>query len=131
MNFLAQADASSAMRKLLVEKWEEKLGEILDTVPFINAFITPDKLHGIRDRIADAFARESDSFLRTLVQSLESKIDLKETIRRNILSFKVEQLNDIIEEIGKKEFGEIAWIGAVLGLFIGAIQAAVNVWYLH
>ena len=119
------------MRKLLVEKWEEKLGGILDSMPFIKAFISPDKLHGIRDRIAESFAEESDTFILNLVQTLEDKIDLRETIRRNILAFKVEQLNEIIEEIGKREFGEIALIGGVLGLIIGIIQAVVNVLVLH
>ena len=40
-------------------------------------------------------------------------------------------MNGIIEEIGHREFGEIALIGGVLGLFIGVIQAVVNVLYLH
>ncbi len=131
LNFLSQIDPKEAMRKLLVEKWEEKLGGILDSMPFIKAFVSPEKLHGIRDKIAEAFAEESDTFIYNLVQTLEDKIDLQETIRRNILSFKVEQLNGIIEEIGKREFGEIAIIGGVLGLIIGAIQALVNVLYLH
>ena len=131
LNFLAKVDPKEAMRKLLVEKWEEKLGEILDTVPLIKAFVSSDKLHGIRDRIAEAFARESDAFLLNLVKTLEDKIDLRETIRRNILAFKVEQLNGIIEEIGHREFGEIAVIGGVLGLIIGAIQAVVNVLVLR
>ena len=131
LNFLSQVDPKEAMKKLLVEKWEEKLGGILESMPLIKAFVSPEKLHGIRDRIADAFSQESDEFLKNLVQTLEHKIDLRETIRRNILSFKVEQLNDIIEEIGKREFGEIALIGGVLGLIIGGVQAAVNVLYLH
>ncbi len=131
LNFLAKVDPKEAMRRLLMEKWEEKLGEILDSMPFIKMFVSADKLHGIRDRIADAFASESDAFLENLVKSLENKIDLRETIHRNILAFKVEQLNGIIEEIGHREFGEIALIGGALGLFIGVIQAVVNVLYLR
>ncbi len=131
MNFLAQADPKEALRLLLMEKWEEKLGEVLDSMPFIKAFVSPEKLHGIRDKIAEALAGESDAFLRQLVLSLENKIDLRDTIRRNILAFDVTQLNDIIEEIGRREFGEIAWIGAALGIAIGVIQACVNVWYLR
>ena len=131
LNFISQVDPKEAMKKLLIEKWEEKVGAILDSMPFIKAFISPDKLHGIRDKIAEAFAEESDTFLANLVQTLENKIDLRDTIRRNILAFKVEQLNDIIEEIGKREFGEIALIGGVLGLFIGVIQAVVNLLVLN
>jgi len=43
----------------------------------------------------------------------------------------VEQLNSIIEEIGRREFGEIALLGLALGLVIGVIQAVVNVLYLR
>jgi uncharacterized membrane protein YheB (UPF0754 family) len=131
LNFLSKVDPQEAMRRLLVDKWEEKLGAILDGMPFIKAFVSADKLHGIRDTIAEAFAEESETFVQHLVKTLEDKIDLRETIRRNILDFKVEKLNDIIEDIGKREFGEIAWIGGILGLFIGAIQALVNVIYLR
>src|SRR6266849_4806708 len=35
MNFLARVDPKEAMRHLLQEKWDEKLGEVLDSVPFI------------------------------------------------------------------------------------------------
>jgi uncharacterized membrane protein YheB (UPF0754 family) len=61
------------------------------------------------------------------VDSLEGKIDLKETLRRNILAFDVSALNNIIERIGYREFREIAWVGAAIGLAIGSIHAVINV----
>lgn len=124
--FIRQVDPVSAMRHLLISKWEEKIGEILDSMPFLKMFVSPEKLEGIRDRIADAFASEADTFTEHLVASLDGKIDLKATLRRNILAFDVSQLNEIIEQIGYREFKEIAWIGGGLGVVIGLIQALVN-----
>jgi uncharacterized membrane protein YheB (UPF0754 family) len=51
---------------------------------------------------------------------------LRDTIRRNILAFDVQRLNKIIEEIGYKEFNEIALVGLALGVLIGIVQAGVN-----
>jgi uncharacterized membrane protein YheB (UPF0754 family) len=126
MDFLKKVDAAQAMRQLVLDKWEEKVGEILGGMPFLSMFVSQDKLTRIRDKVAEIFSTEAEKYTELLVKSLESKIDLRDTIRRNILAFDVQRLNDIIEEIGYKELNEIAIIGLVLGVFIGVIQAAVN-----
>jgi uncharacterized membrane protein YheB (UPF0754 family) len=89
-------------------------------------FVSADKLEKIRDKVADVFSTEADKYTELLVQSLETKIDLRDTIKRNILAFDVQRLNKIIEEIGYKEFNEIALVGLVLGILIGLVQAGVN-----
>lgn len=124
--FLKRVDPAAAMRQLVLDKWEEKVGEILGSMPLIGMFVTPDKLTRVRDKVADVFSTEAEKYTELLVKSLESKIDLRDTIRRNILAFDVQRLNDIIEEIGYKELNEIAIIGLVLGVAIGVVQAAVN-----
>lgn len=126
LNFLRQVDPVSAMRALLVEKWEEKLGGILDSIPMARLFVNPERLQGIRDTLAEALAEEAGTFTERLVDSLEGKIDLKETLRRNILAFDVTELNGIIEQIGYREFREIAWVGAGIGFLIGSVHAAIN-----
>ena len=70
--FIRQVDPVAAMRQLLVSKWEEKIGEVLDGMPFLKMFVSADKLEGIRDRIADAFSSEAGAFTEHLVSSLES-----------------------------------------------------------
>jgi uncharacterized membrane protein YheB (UPF0754 family) len=126
LEFLKKVEPAKAMRQLILDKWEEKVGEILASMPFLSMFVSADKLERIRDKIADIFSTEAEKYTELLVGSLESKIDLRETIRRNILAFDVQRLNKIIEEIGYKEMNEIAIIGLVLGVFIGVIQAIVN-----
>ena len=126
MGFHKKVDPAKAMRQLILDKWEEKVGEILGSMPVISMFVSTDKLNKIRDKVADLFSTEAEKYTELLVQSLETKIDLRDTIKRNILAFDVQRLNKIIEEIGYKEFNEIALVGLVLGFFIGIIQAAVN-----
>ena len=126
MVLLKRVDPAAAMRQLILDKWEEKVGELLSGMPFLSMFVSADKLTRVRDKVADMFSSEAEKYTELLVKSLESKIDLRETIRRNILAFDVQRLNSIIEEIGYREFKEIAIIGLVLGAVIGVIQAAVN-----
>ena len=126
LTFLKKVDPAQAMRALVTAKWEEKVGEILGSMSFLRMFVSEEKLASVRDRVADALAAEADQYTHLLVTSLENKIDLKETIRRNILAFDVQRLNKIIEDIGYRELNEIVLIGGALGVVIGLIQAAVN-----
>lgn len=126
LNFIRQVDPVAAMRSLLVEKWDEKLGEIIDSIPMAKMFVNPERLQGIRDKLVGALADEAGPFTERLVDSLDGKIDLKETLRRNIMAFDVSELNGIIQQIGYREFREIAWVGAAIGLGIGSIHALIN-----
>lgn len=128
LQFLRKVDPAHAMRQLVLDKWEEKVGELLSGMPIIKMFVSEEKLHGVRDKIADMFASEADQYTELLVKSLETKIDLRDTIRRNILAFDVQRLNKIIEEIGYRELNEIVVVGGVLGVVFGLVQAAVN-WF--
>jgi uncharacterized membrane protein YheB (UPF0754 family) len=119
------------MRNLIHAKWEEKIEELLGPMSFLKMFVSTERLEGIRDRVVDIFTAEAENYTEQLVKSLETKIDLRETIRKNILAFDVQRLSDIIEEIGYREMNEIALIGGVLGIFIGLIQAAVNFAYFR
>jgi uncharacterized membrane protein YheB (UPF0754 family) len=126
LRMLSGIDPREALRRVFIEKWEAHIDEILSGHPFIKMFLSTDKLNGIRDKIADILSRESADLIPVLLREVEGKIDLREVLRRNILSFDVARLNEIIEEIGYKEFKEIAWVGALIGLCIGSIHALVN-----
>lgn len=128
--FLRKVDPAQAMRQLVLDKWESKVGELLSGMPIIKMFVSEDKLNIIRDKIADMLASEADQYTEHLVKSLESKIDLRDTIRRNILAFDVQRLTDIIEEIGYREMNEIVIVGGVIGILFGLVQALVN-WVSH
>jgi uncharacterized membrane protein YheB (UPF0754 family) len=125
---LRKVDPAQAMRQLVHDKWDEKIGEFLANFSIVKMFLSEERIAGFREKVADTFAAEAEKYTELLVKSLESKIDLRETIRKNILAFDVQRLNKIIEDIGYRELNEIVVIGGVLGVFIGLIQAAVN-WF--
>jgi uncharacterized membrane protein YheB (UPF0754 family) len=126
--FLRKVDPAQAMRQLVLDKWDEKIGEFLGNFSIVKMFLSEERIHSFREKLADMFAAEAEKYTELLVGSLESKIDLRETIQRNILAFDVQRLNKIIEEIGYRELNEIVFIGGALGVVIGLIQAAVN-WF--
>lgn len=124
-DFLRKVEPGAALQRLIAQKWDEKAEEILSVIPLVRVFLSDEKLATIRDRVAETFGREGEGFAQELVHTLEGKIDLKDTVRRNILAFDVERLESIIEEIAKKEFREIELLGGVLGGLIGLIQVGI------
>ncbi len=130
VQLLKRVDPVDALRNLIVSKWDDKIGEILETMPFIQMFLSPDKLLEIRDRIAAAVSGESEAFIRFLGHSLEGKLDLKETIRVKILAFDLEKLDGIIHDIARREFREIEFFGGLVGFLIGLAQAVIVIWVL-
>ncbi len=130
VQLLKKVDPVEALRHLIITKWDDKIGEILETMPFIQMFLSPEKMIEIRDRIAVAFSGESDAFIRFLGHSLEGKLDLKETIRQKILAFDLDKLDRIIHDIARREFREIEFLGGVVGFLIGLVQAVLVIWVL-
>ncbi len=125
IDFVKKVDSQAAMKKYIVEKWDEKIGDILSIIPMIQMFLPADKLAEIRDKIADSFSQNAGEFAAKLADGLAGNLDLQATIEKNILAFDLEQLESIIEEIAKREFRNIEQLGGVIGFLIGAVQAAL------
>ncbi len=128
LGFLKQTNPAEAMRVLVLKKWNEKISEVLAPFPMVQMFLSPSKLEEIRDHLIKMLFQDSGEYLEILAANLESQLDLKESIRKNILAFELERLESIIEEIASKEFREIERMGAILGAFVGIIQAALVNW---
>ncbi len=129
IGFIKKVDTKEALQSFINKKWDEKIGDLISSMPMIQMFLTPDKIDGIRDKIVNAFGGSSDEFVKLLVEGLEGKIDLTDTIRENILAFDLQRLESIIEDIAHKEFRYIERLGGLIGFFIGLVQA-VLVYYL-
>lgn len=121
--FIRQIKMENFLNGYIKQKWDEKVTEILSGIPMLSMFVGPEQLHGIRDKVAQAFSGNSDEFVGLLSAQLSGNIDLAGTIKKNILNFDLSQLESIIEEIAHKEFREIEILGGVLGFIIGLVQA--------
>lgn len=81
-------------------------------------------------QLKDAFLLELESLFPVLMKSymakLEKDLDLEKIVTEKVAAFSSEKLEDILNQITKKEFKFLEFIGGFLGLIIGLIQVAVS-----
>jgi uncharacterized membrane protein YheB (UPF0754 family) len=123
LEWVRKADLEQSLKTYIIKKWNEKIGDILSVVPMVQMFVKGEQLNSIRDKVAETFSVNAEEFLQQLADSIAGKIDIKDTIERNILAFDLQQLERIIEDIARKEFRYIERLGGVLGFLIGSVQA--------
>ena len=113
------------LQTYITRKWDEKIDDILSSMPMIQMFLPPEKLADIRDKIVEAFSGNADEFVKLLAQSLEGGVEIENKIRENILAFDMYKLESIIEEIADREFRYIERLGGFIGFIIGIIQVGL------
>lgn len=104
------------------------LKEKLSTVfPMLSMFIGEKTINQLKD----AFLMELESLFPILMKSymtkLEKDLDLEKIVTEKVASFSSEKLENILDQITKKEFQFLEVIGGVFGLFIGLIQVLIQV----
>jgi len=104
------------------------LKEKLSTVfPMLSMFIGEKTINQLKE----AFLMELENLFPILMKSymtkLEKDLDLEKIVTEKVASFSSEKLEDILDQITKKEFQFLEFIGGVFGLFIGLIQVLIQV----
>ena len=83
------------------------------------------------NQLKEAFLMELENLFPILMKSymtkLEKDLDLEKIVTEKVASFSSEKLENILDQITKKEFQFLEVIGAVFGLFIGLIQVLIQV----
>ena len=104
------------------------LKEKLKTVfPMLSMFIGEKTI----TQLKDAFLMELENLFPILMKSymtkLEKDLDLEKIVTEKVASFSSEKLEDILNQITKKEFQFLEVIGGVFGLLIGLLQVFIQV----
>jgi uncharacterized membrane protein YheB (UPF0754 family) len=104
------------------------LKEKLSTVfPMLSMFIGEKTINQLKE----AFLMELENLFPILMKSymtkLEKDLDLEKIVTEKVASFSSQKLEDILNQITKKEFQFLEVIGGVFGLFIGLIQVLIQV----
>jgi uncharacterized membrane protein YheB (UPF0754 family) len=93
-----------------------------DTFPVLSMFIGEKTINQLKA----AFLMELEALFPVLMKNymtkLENDLDLKEIVTRKVAGFSSEKLEDMLDQITKKEFKFLEIIGAVFGLLIGILQ---------
>ena len=81
-------------------------------------------------QLKDAFLVELETLFPVLMKSymgkLEKDLDLEKIVTEKVANFSSEKLEDILNQITKKEFKFLEFIGAFFGLLIGLIEVAIT-----
>ncbi len=100
--------------------------KIKDVFPMLSMFIGEKTIIQLKG----AFLMELESLFPVLMKSymnkLENELDLEKIVTEKVAGFSSSKLEDILDQITKKEFKFLELVGAVFGLLIGLIQLFIN-----
>ncbi|WP_462220335.1 DUF445 domain-containing protein [Ferruginibacter sp.] len=117
------------MLKPEIEKHIDKFlrEKLTDLFPMLSMFIGDKTINQLKD----AFLMELESLFPILMKSymtkLEKDLDLEKIVTEKVASFSSEKLEDILNQITKKEFKFLEVIGGVFGFLIGLVQVLIQV----
>jgi uncharacterized membrane protein YheB (UPF0754 family) len=97
----------------------------LITIHPMMAMLPADMVSLIQEKLLEEIQNMLPELLKEASKSLETRMNIKETIRKKIENFDVSELEDILFSILKSEFKMIEYIGGVLGFFIGVSQILI------
>ena len=100
--------------------------KIKDVFPMLSMFIGEKTIIQLKE----AFLMELESLFPVLMKSymnkLEKDLDLEKIVTEKVAGFSSEKLENILDQITKKEFKFLEVIGGVFGFLIGLIQVLIN-----
>jgi len=98
-----------------------------DSFPLLSMFIGDKTINQLKE----AFLMELESLFPVLMKSymnkLEEDLDLEKIVTEKVAGFSSEKLENILDQITKKEFAFLEVIGGVFGFLIGIIQLLFQV----
>ena len=100
----------------------ERIGPQLRAIPLLGNFINDGILAKFETIAVAEIKKESTPLIEQVATEFESSVDLKHLIEDNIASFDLDKLEDIVNEVAKREFRTIERLGAILGFAIGCVQ---------
>jgi len=103
---------------------KEKIGELF---PMLSMFIGDKTINQLKA----AFLMELENLFPLLMKSymakLEKDLDLEKIVTEKVAGFSSEKLEDILNQITKKEFRFLEIIGGIFGLLIGLVQVTIQI----
>ncbi len=116
------------MLKPEIEKHIDKFlrEKLTDLFPMLSMFIGDKTINQLKA----AFLIELESLfpilMKTYMAKLEKDLDLEKIVTEKVANFSSQKLEDILNQITKKEFQFLEVVGAVFGFLIGLIQLLVQ-----
>jgi uncharacterized membrane protein YheB (UPF0754 family) len=101
--------------------------KLKDIFPMLAMFIGDKTINQLKD----AFLLELENLFPVLMKNymnkLQHDLDLEKIVTEKVANFSSEKLEDILNQITKKEFKFLELIGGVFGFLIGIIQVVIAI----
>jgi len=79
----------------------------------------------LRSRVKRSLSANKDELINEFIHEIENNVDFKSIIVKNMESYNLDQLENIVMRVSSKELRYITIIGGILGFFVGLIQMAL------
>lgn len=99
---------------------------IAKEVPFLAAMAPPELINKLSIEIASVLEDNLKTELSKSANELSNKIDVKLLVQEQIEALNVEELENLLQGLLKKEFRFIEFSGAFLGFLIGCVQVLIT-----
>ena len=118
---LEKADLQKLGADMIGSAIDEKIAEFA-SLPMIGAFLTPDRIAGIRDSIVASIVSKQGELAAQLESAISESFDVSKIVEEKVAAFSTQRLEELILEVARRELRAIEMWGAVLGACIGIIQ---------
>jgi uncharacterized membrane protein YheB (UPF0754 family) len=117
-------DIEEILSDLLSKGLGEKISEF-QAMPLIGAFLTPERVEGLKEGIVRSILKRRSSLFQAIEDQLEKNLDVSGIVEAKVAAFPSQELEALILAVAKRELRAIEIWGAILGAFIGFLQAGL------
>lgn len=124
---LSSPDVQADLEKVIREQVEKFLDEKLGSNPLLAGFLQGEMAENIKNMLSQQLKAGLLGFMDGMLETIESRLDLKSIVQQRIESFDMATLEAIILSIARRELKTIEVFGGVLGFLVGVGQVAILV----
>ena len=100
--------------------------KLVTLFPMLSMFIGDKTINQLKTAFLTELENLFPILMKNYMKKLESDLDLEKIVTEKVASFSYEKLEDILNQITKKEFQFLEVIGAVFGFIIGLVQVLLT-----
>jgi uncharacterized membrane protein YheB (UPF0754 family) len=100
--------------------------KLTEQMPILSMFISNDVIDKIKTSLNAELTLRMPEILGDMTNSLKTELDIEKIVTSKVQAFSSDKLEEILNDIMKKEFVFVEIIGGVLGFIIGLLQLLIT-----
>lgn len=103
----------------------DRLGPRLKAIPFIGSMVNDSLLAKLHTLAAEEMTREAPKLKARVAAHAETQIDIQRMVQERVDAFELNKLEEVVRNLAGREFRQIEYLGAAVGLAIGFAQVGL------